>query len=263
MSRVKAFVVTAAFLLSLALPLYFAAAALGTRFGILDWRFGFSTLTLVYGPMLLVGAAALALGALVLAVLVNPRTGVRRAALALFIPALALGYAGYVRSQVASTPPIHDIVTDAQAPLAFSERVMELRAKVAGANAVEADPRVPHDPRLGAAAGQSARALQQDAYPDIQPIMTAQSPTEAFELALAAARAEGWKVETIDRASGRIEASVHSFWFGFVDDIVLRVSPAEEGSRIDVRSTSRVGVSDLGANAARIRAFQARLARTG
>lgn len=256
MSRIRAFVVAAAFFLSLALPIYFAAAALATRFGLIDWRLGFGTLTLGYGPFLLMAAAGLALVALVLALLVKPRTGWGKAALALAIPVLALSYAGYLRSEAASIPPIHDIVSDAGAPLMFSDRVMALRAAVPGANSVEADPRVPDDDRFGPAAGQSARALQRSAYPDIQPIMIAQSPAEAFETALAAARAEGWRIDATDAESGRIEASVRSLWFGFVDDLVVQVAPTDGGSRIDVRSTSRVGVSDLGANAKRVRSFQ-------
>jgi fatty-acyl-CoA synthase len=256
MSKVRAFVVAAAFVLSLALPIHFAAAALATRFGLIDWRFGFGTLTLGYGPLLLMVAAGLAVAALLLALLIKPRTGFGKAALALVIPVLALGYAGYVRSEAASIPPIHDIVSDADLPLMLSDRVMALRAAVPGVNAVEADPRVPDDDRFGAAAGQSARALQRSAYPDIQPILIAQSTTEAFETALAAARAEGWSIDATDPENGRIEASVRSLWFGFVDDVVVQVSPAEGGSRIDVRSTSRVGVSDLGANAERVRAFQ-------
>lgn len=259
MSRVRAFILTAALLFSLALPLYFAAAALGTRFGLIDWRFGFGTLTLGYGPLLLMAASGLAVIALLLALLVKPRTGLGKAALALVIPIIALGYAGYVRSEAASIPPIHDIVSDADAPLLFSDRVMALRAAVPGANAVEADPRVPDDDRFGPAAGQSARALQRSAYPEIQPILVAQAPAEAFETALAAARAQGWSVDATDPQNGRIEASVRSFWYGFVDDVVVQVAAAEGGSRIDVRSTSRVGVSDLGANAKRVRAFQSAL----
>ncbi|MGQ0531700.1 MAG: DUF1499 domain-containing protein [Caulobacteraceae bacterium] len=259
MTRIRSFLVGVALLVSLALPVYFAAAALATRYGLIDWRVGFGTLTLGYGPMLLMGAAGLALVALLLAALVRPRTGIGSALLALIIPVLALGYAGYVRNQAASVPPIHDIVSDPAAPLMFSERVLQLRAGVPGGNPVEADPRVPDDPRFGAAAGQSARALQQNAYPDIQPILLDRQPAEAFEAALAAAQAQGWSIDAAEPASGRIEASARSLWFGFVDDIVVQVSPAAAGSRIEVRSTSRVGISDLGANAARIRAFQSQL----
>ena len=188
MSKIRDFVVAAAFFISLALPVYFVAAALATRFGLIDWRLGFGALTLGYGPILLMAAAGLAMAALLLALLTKPPTGVRRAALALAIPVLALGYAGYVRNEAASIPPIHDIVTDPDAPLMFSARVMALRAAVPGGNPIEGDPRVPQDPRFGAAGGQSARALQQSAYPDIQPIMIALPPVEAFDAALAAAR---------------------------------------------------------------------------
>ena len=63
-----------------------------------------------------------------------------------------------------------------------------------------------------------------------------------------------------DKAAGRIEATDRDLWFGFVDDVVIRITPAAaSGSRIDVRSLSRVGRSDLGTNAKRIRAFLARL----
>jgi uncharacterized protein (DUF1499 family) len=69
----------------------------------------------------------------------------------------------------------------------------------------------------------------------------------------------GWDVVAIDQAAGRIEATDRTFWFGFVDDIVIRVRPTDAGSRIDVRSVSRVGVSDIGTNAARVRAYLAKL----
>jgi uncharacterized protein (DUF1499 family) len=257
MTRIKSFLVGLALLVSLALPLYFASAALATRFGLIDWRLGFGVLTLRVGPKLLIAAAALAFAALLLALFAKPRTGISKALMALLIPVLGLGFAGYVRNQAASIPPIHDIVSDPAAPLVFSERVLALRAAVAGANAVETDPHVPDDPRFGAAAGQSSRALQQRSYPDIAPILIDAPSAQTFERALAAARTEGWRIEATDPATGRIEASVRSLWFGFVDDVVVQVAPAEAGSRIDVRSASRVGVSDLGANAARVRAFQA------
>jgi|GEM_PF-3612393 len=76
MTRVKGFLVSAALFLSLALPVYFASAALLTRFGIIDWRFGFATLTLGYGPMALVAAAVVASVALLAALLVKPRRGI-------------------------------------------------------------------------------------------------------------------------------------------------------------------------------------------
>jgi fatty-acyl-CoA synthase len=256
MTRIKTFLVSAALIVSLALPIYFAGATLATRFGLIDWRLGFGTLTVGYGPMALMGAAALAGVALLAALFVSPRKGVVAALIALALPLAGLGYASYVRSQAASIPPIHDIVSDPAAPLALSERVLTERAATPGSNPVEAEPHVPANPRFGPAAGQSARSLQAAAYADIAPIMLASSPSEAFEAAQTAARAQGWAIDVADAESGRIEARARTLWFGFTDDVVVQVSPAPEGSRIDFRSISRVGVSDLGANAKRLRAFR-------
>ena len=69
----------------------------------------------------------------------------------------------------------------------------------------------------------------------------------------------GWEIVSSDPAGGRIEATDTTFWFGFKDDVVVRVVSQPNGSRIDVRSVSRVGIGDLGANAARIRSYLAAL----
>ena len=108
--------------------------------------------------------------------------------------------------------------------------------------------------------GPAIAAQQQKAYPDIAPLTLPLAPAKAFDLALATARTmPRWNVTASDPASGRIEASQASFWFGFVDDIVIRVTPAGEGSRIDIRSVSRQGKGDLGVNADRVRAYLAAL----
>ena len=65
----------------------------------------------------------------------------------------------------------------------------------------------------------------------------------------------GWEIVASDPAAGRIEATDTTFWFGFKDDVVVRVAAAPDGSRVDVRSLSRVGLSDVGTNAARIRKY--------
>jgi len=69
----------------------------------------------------------------------------------------------------------------------------------------------------------------------------------------------GWEIVEANPAQGRIEATATTFWFGFRDDVVVLVSATESGSRIDVRSLSRVGRSDVGTNAARVRAYLAKL----
>ena len=80
-------------------------------------------------------------------------------------------------------------------------------------------------------------------------------PERAYEAAIAAARTQRWTLGLQDRDAGRFEATSRSFWYGFTDDIAVRVRPRHGGSVVDVRSVSRVGISDMGANARRIRAF--------
>ena len=76
-----------------------------------------------------------------------------------------------------------------------------------------------------------------------------------MERAAALAAAQGWEVVDVNPEQGTVEATATTFWFGFKDDVVVRVRPEGSGSKVDVRSISRVGLSDLGANAARIEAF--------
>jgi uncharacterized protein (DUF1499 family) len=85
-------------------------------------------------------------------------------------------------------------------------------------------------------------------------------PAAAFDRAMAAVRAMNWEVVAADPSGGRIEATDRTPLFGFRDDVVVRVRPDGKGSRIDVRSLSRVGVGDLGTNAKRVRAYLRRLA---
>ena len=98
-------------------------------------------------------------------------------------------------------------------------------------------------------------AQQREAYPDLQPAMLDAPPAEAFERALAAVYRMRWQLVQADEPAGRIEATDTTFWFGFKDDVVIRVRPDGGGSRIDVRSLSRVGGGDAGTNAARIREY--------
>ena len=107
--------------------------------------------------------------------------------------------------------------------------------------------------------GAEVAAKQRASYPEIAPAELSLPPDRAFDRALAAAHAMGWEVVLSDPAGGRIEATDTTFWFGFKDDVVVRVIPQPTGSRVDVRSLSRVGGGDIGANAARIRAYLAKL----
>ena len=105
--------------------------------------------------------------------------------------------------------------------------------------------------------GPDVAAKQKQAFPDIAPVTLNLPPERAFDRALAAARAMGWDLVASDPAGGRIEATDTTFWFGFKDDVVVRVTPQPNGSRVDVRSLSRVGGGDIGANAARVRKYLA------
>jgi uncharacterized protein (DUF1499 family) len=149
--------------------------------------------------------------------------------------------------QARRVPPIHDISTDLEHPPEFVA-VLPLRA---GA------------PNPAVYGGPEVAAAQRTGYPDIQPLMVHLAPGPAFARALASARAMGWTLVAADSSTGRIEATATTPWFGFKDDIVIRIEPDASGSRVDVRSVSRVGQSDVGTNARRIRAYLARLRDTG
>ncbi len=134
-------------------------------------------------------------------------------------------------------PPINDITTDLADPPAFASDPAERGRDMAYPEAF----------------GEQVRA----AYPDLAPHATAAEPARALELAEATAEKLGWEVIAVDAAAGTVLARETSAVFQFVDDVVIRVRPAEGGdsSVLDLRSKSRDGRGDLGANAARIRRF--------
>jgi uncharacterized protein (DUF1499 family) len=107
-------------------------------------------------------------------------------------------------------------------------------------------------------------AQQAAGYPDLAGVDSPLAPAAAFERARTIAGDLRWEIHAEDAATGTLEASQTTFWFGFVDDVSIRIRPAASGSRVDLRSVSRVGKGDLGANAARIERFvQAFSARSG
>jgi len=138
-----------------------------------------------------------------------------------------------------SVPPIHDITTDTENPPQFNI-ILGLRKDA---------------PNTAEYGGPAIGLQQLAAYPDIKPVMLAVTPAKAFELCLATAREMGWDIVNADPDKRIIEGTDTTFWFGFKDDIIVRITPSEKGSRIDLRSVSRVGKSDVGTNAERIRNF--------
>jgi uncharacterized protein (DUF1499 family) len=158
------------------------------------------------------------------------RRAVRGAVLPLLLTAAVL-----LGVSMGGAPPIHDITTDPEDGLAFNPDVAAMR---------------PEDPR------EAVLSQQREHYPDIAPMRVPEDPATAFDRARRAAQEmPGWTLTTFDPATGRIEAVAATRWFRFRDDVVIRVRPDEGGARLDMRSRSRFGQSDLGANAARIRAF--------
>ncbi len=143
-------------------------------------------------------------------------------------------------------PDINDITTDMTNPPQFV-KIMPLR----------------RDAPTPAVYGGSKIANQQRAsYPDIQPLVLPISPSVAFDAALKTAKNRGWQIVDANAGEGRIEAMATTFWFGFKDDVVVRITPVSGGSRIDIRSVSRVGTGDIGTNAKRIRSYLHELAGT-
>ena len=230
------------FSLALLAALALAISGPGHRFGLWDWRTGITILKwAAYGG---IGAASVSLLGAVLARPGGGRRGFVFALLGVVIGLAAAAIPWQMRQTARSVPPIHDITTDSENPPRF-KAALPLRA---GA------------PNPAVYGGADIAIQQLRAYPDIVPAILDLSPAQAFERALATARDMGWTVVEADKAAGRIEATDRTLWFGFVDDVVIRVTPAAaSGSRVDVRSLSRVGRSDLGTNAKRIRAFLARL----
>jgi uncharacterized protein (DUF1499 family) len=214
------------------------AAGPGTRLELWTFRTGF--LLLRWGAYLGIAAASLGLVALL-----RRPAGSRRWPVALTV--LAGAFAALVpyrlMQRAREVPPIHDITTDLERPPEF-RAVLPLRAEA------------PNPAEYG---GAPIAAQQREAYPDIAPLALEQPPAEAFDLALHAAQETGWEIVAADSATGRIEATATTAWFGFQDDVVVRITPEAGGSRVDVRSVSRVGRSDAGANAERIRKYLADL----
>jgi len=251
---------------SLLVPVWFMVAALGVKFGLWPWRLGLGILIVQWGPRLLIASAVIAVVALIAVLIRRPRRGWQTALIALLIPALGFGYMGWVRSQSADIPPIHDVATDIIDPPTPSERLLTLRA-ADDANPV-LDMTAPltaadayQGPRFARFGDQSLGQVGHEAYPAVRPVEVAAPPTAAFAAARKAASDMGWTVVSEDALSGMIEATAETFWFGFKDDVIIRVRPAAAGggSRIDLRSISRVGLSDLGANAKRIEAWRKRV----
>jgi uncharacterized protein (DUF1499 family) len=213
------------------------AAGLGNRFGVWDFR----TALAIFRWSAYGGAATLVISAIAILSLLRPVSwrSFIWAVIGLLVGAVLVTVAWNWQQTAKSVPRIHDITTDTANPPQFVEIA---RLKEKNWNSLEYG-------------GPEVARLQHEAYPDIKPLFLPVSPDQAFDRALSVAKRMGWIIVDADKAQGRIEAVATTFWFGFKDDIVIRIEKSDSQSRVDIRSVSRVGVSDLGTNAGRIRKF--------
>ncbi|MDZ4382064.1 MAG: DUF1499 domain-containing protein [Parvibaculum sp.] len=214
-----------------------ALGILGHRFGVLDFR-----------PALLGlagGAAIGVIGAIVSAValvmsLASSRSGVRTAIAGLVVGLLVAAPVGQAMIAGSKVPRIHDIATDLANPPAF-DAVVALRGETSNP--------------LDRAEPADLAELQRQAYPDLKTLELEVQPGKVYEAALETARSMDWEIVSSNPENGLIEATATTRVMNFKDDIAIRVVERGEGAAVDVRSVSRVGISDMGANANRIRSY--------
>lgn len=214
--------------------------ALGTRFGIWPHQAGFVVIAAGVVAALLVAVAGAVL--LVLTWKNGASAGWGALAVAVVLSLVVLTVIGSQVNRARSVPSIHQISTDVDDPPQFV-RIPALRGPAANPLEYDAEKLAP---------------LQRRAYPFVEPMLVGSSPEASYRRSIAVLRDMGLDIVHEDLGNGRIEAVATTFWFGFKDDMVVRIRRDGAGSRIDARSVSRVGRSDLGANAERIGEFMRR-----
>lgn len=218
------------------------SSGVGTRLDLWQFRTGFSILK--FAAYCGLGCALLAIATAVLAVRKRRIAGVLLALFAFIIAVVAFGVPYTWERKAQEYPRIHDISTDLDNPPKFVA-IAPLR------------------PGPTEYPGAAVAALQLKAYPDIRTLVLPISKEQAFQAALDVAREMKWQIVASVPDEGRIEATDTTPWFGFKDDIVIRITAAGQRSLIDIRSVSRVGISDLGTNAHRIRTFLTKMSHAG
>ncbi len=206
--------------------------AVGSRGGLWDFAVG-----LLMTPIgLVIALVGLLLGVFAL---IRLRKIGERLVLAAHGAGLSLFVSLYLASLVAQVflvPPIYNVSTDIDDPPRFVH-AHSLRAE--HENPLEYDSEV-----IG--------PLQREGYPQVKPLILELAPQEAYARVKQVLLDMGMELTRDDPATGEIEAVASTFWFEFKDDVIVRLREFEDGTRLDLRSVSRIGVSDLGANADRI-----------
>ena len=234
----KLFVVSAAISLILLITSPF-----GYKYGVFDLQTSFGSLMLA-----LVSAAIVLVASLIMLVVTIRNALVKNRNLVVCSIVLSLVPILVMAPQInkgRSVPPIHDISTDTVSPPSF-QKVISLRSETDNSLVYE----------LEGSADNLAKA-QMGAYPQLASIESALSVADAVDRTRVVLEQQGLEIVNSDVEQGIVEATATTFWFGFKDDVVVRVKSSGAGSILDLRSASRVGQSDVGVNAARIMAFSA------
>ena len=208
------------------------AGPIGSRIG--WWDFDGAVVILKWAAYGGIAAAILCLSGLFMAYPGSKRRGFIYSLLGLIIIVPMLLFLQSWKEAKLTLPPIQDITTNTEEPPSFWY--------------------APNSQEYG---GVGVAAYQEEAYPDIQPLILSIDTNKAFDLSVAALKELGWQLYEPNRTDMHIEATETTFWFGFSDDVSIHITPTDDGgTRIDVRSTSRFGGGgDGGTNANRIRRF--------
>ena len=202
----------------------------------------------VFGASLILAClAALLSGTAAVVIWRTGRRGAGPAAAGLVLALALLVWPARLAVEALALPAINDVSTDLDTPPSYlrSARALEARAG-----------RTPPETSL------ETRQQQKLAYPHVQPVLLDMEPAQAYQLALRLAKGRGWRIvdaapPSVRDGVGHIDATDRSLFFAFVDDIAIRITPLVNQTRLDLRSASRVGRHDFGANAGRIEAFAA------
>lgn len=236
------------------LPVYFMVAALGTKIGLWSWQTGLISLTVTAGVFVIGIVAVVALISLIIGLVKKPRRKfvIGAGVLGLLVPGAMFGSLASTGGTAAANP-IHDVATDTADPPKFSPETMTARIE-SEANPLS-DYQLPlRDIEMYASSApelaiKSHAQIINDNYAELSPLpLGGASKSDAVAAVAAAMGNMGMSDIRPDAEAGRVEGVAETFWFGFQDDVVARIGDSE----IDFRSVSRVGQSDLGANAARI-----------
>ncbi|MCH9672029.1 MAG: DUF1499 domain-containing protein [Gammaproteobacteria bacterium] len=206
-----------------------AAAVAGIQFGWLSPRVGLMVSLAAAAIWAIVGIALFLIG-IVRGLRGRPRWG-RQFVLGL-LPVLLLGGMFFVRSSSMPIVMSNDVSTDLAQPPGFTT-----------------------GPSAQRGMSQSAQDKQLEAYPDIRTLVLKQPAAQVFAQTVALGKLRGWETVVEDSDAGTVQWIARSRLFRFQDDVSLRITSVAEETKVDMRSRSRIGKSDLGANATRIREF--------